>query len=208
MIILILLYAALLWGGIIAGDWLPELINPNSGSTDGPAKQMMVAMTALLFVIASAIPFIPGAEIGLGLLMVMGVQVLFLVYFCMVLALNISYLFGRFVPARATIATFSFFGLKKASELAKQIAPLSKEERLTFLTNKAPRFIIPFLLKHRYLALVVVLNIPGNTLIGGGGGIAFIAGLSGIYSFPAYILTILIAVAPVPLVFYLSSSAF
>ncbi|MEH6525440.1 MAG: hypothetical protein V7723_05160 [Sneathiella sp.] len=208
MIILILLYAALLWGGIIAGDWLPELINPNSGSTDGPAKQMMVAMTALLFVIVSAIPFIPGAEIGLGLLMVMGAQVLFLVYFCMVLALNISYLFGRFVPARATIATFSFFGLKKASELAKQIAPLSKEERLTFLTNKAPRFIIPFLLKHRYLALVVVLNIPGNTLIGGGGGIAFIAGLSGIYSFPAYILTILIAVAPVPLVFYLSSSAF
>lgn len=207
VIILIMLYVALLCGGLIAGDWLPELLDPKPGSAGGPATQMMVVMTAILFVIVSAVPFVPGAEIGLGLLMVMGVQVLFLVYFCMVLALNLSYLFGRFVPARATIATFNFFGLKKASDLATQMAPLSKEDRLIFLTEKAPRYIIPFLLKHRYLALVVILNIPGNTLVGGGGGIAFVAGLSGIYSFPAYIITILIAVAPVPLVFYFSSVA-
>ena len=207
LIILIMLYAALLWGGLIAGDWLPELLDRKHGSAGESATQVMVVITAVLFVIVSAIPFVPGAEIGLGLLMVMGVQVLFLVYFCMVLALNISYLFGRFVPARATIATFNFFGLKKASDLATQMAPLSKEERLIFLTEKAPRYIIPFLLRHRYLALVVILNIPGNTLVGGGGGIAFVAGLSGIYSFPTYIITILIAVAPVPLVFYFSSGA-
>lgn len=208
LIILIILYAALLWGGLIAGDWLTELLNPKPETTLGSSTQMMVVMTAIVFVIVSAIPFVPGAEIGLGLLMVMGTQVLFLVYFCMVLALNVSYLFGRFVPARATFAVFDFFGLKKASDLARQMSPLSKKERLAFLTDKAPRYIIPFLLKHRYLALVVVLNIPGNTLIGGGGGIAFIAGLSGIYSFPAYIFAILIAVAPVPLVFYFSSRVF
>ncbi|USG61276.1 hypothetical protein NBZ79_19140 [Sneathiella marina] len=208
LVILIILYAALFWGGLIAGEWLTGLLNPEPETTEGHATQMMVAMTAIVFVVVSAIPFVPGAEIGLGLLMVMGTQVLFLVYFCMVLALNISFIFGRFVPTRATIATFEFFGLKKASDLAREMAPLSKKERLVILTDKAPRYIIPFLLKHRYLALAVALNIPGNTLIGGGGGIAFIAGLSGIYSFPAYILTILIAVAPVPLVFYFSSRAF
>jgi hypothetical protein len=207
LIILIMLYVVLLWGGIFAGNWLPELLDLKPGSRGESTAQIMVVITAIIFVAVSAIPFVPGAEIGLGLLMVMGVQVLFLVYFCMVLALNISYLFGRFVPARATIATFNFFGLRKASDLATQMAPLSKEERLIFLTEKAPRYSIPFLLKHRYLALIVILNIPGNTLVGGGGGIAFVAGLSGIYSFPAYIITILIAVAPVPLVFYFSSGA-
>jgi hypothetical protein len=43
------------------------------------------------------------------------------------------------------------------------------------------------------------LNIPGNIVIGGGGGIAMIAGLTGLYSFPRYLLTIAIAVAPIPL---------
>jgi len=50
--------------------------------------------------------------------------------------------------------------------------------------------------------LILTLNIPGNSLVGGGGGIAFIAGLSGLFSYPAYLATILIAVAPVPAFFF------
>jgi len=45
----------------------------------------------------------------------------------------------------------------------------------------------------------VALNIPGNYVIGGGGGIALIAGVSRVYSIPGFLLTILLAVAPVPL---------
>jgi hypothetical protein len=47
------------------------------------------------------------------------------------------------------------------------------------------------------------LNVPGNGLVGGGGGIAFMVGMSGLFSLNGYILTLLIAVAPVPLLFYL-----
>jgi hypothetical protein len=50
----------------------------------------------------------------------------------------------------------------------------------------------------------VALNLPGNTLLGGGGGIALMAGLSGLYPMPAYLTTVAIAVAPVPLLVGLS----
>lgn len=36
----------------------------------------------------------------------------------------------------------------------------------------------------RYVALAVLLNIPGNVVIGGGGGIAFAAGMTRLFSFP------------------------
>ena len=40
---------------------------------------------------------------------------------------------------------------------------------------------------------------PGNVLIGGGGGIAMVAGLSRLYSLAGFLLAVGVAVAPVPL---------
>lgn len=39
------------------------------------------------------------------------------------------------------------------------------------------------------------------SIIGGGGGIALLAGMSGIYSFAGYLATVAIAISPVPLIF-------
>jgi hypothetical protein len=47
--------------------------------------------------------------------------------------------------------------------------------------------------------LAIVLNLPGNIVIGGGGGIALMAGASRLYSVPGFLVTIVLAVAPVPL---------
>ncbi len=208
LILLLFLYGLLLGGGWAAGKWLPEVLGLGPGSLSGPAAQMMILATAGIFVIVTAIPFVPGAEIGLGLIMLMGKEVLALVYGSMVLALLISYLVGRFIPARKTAAAFRFFGLSRAAGLALQMAPLNPRERLAYLTENTPRRMLPILLKYRFLALFVVLNIPGNGLIGGGGGIAFIAGLSGIFPFPAYLITILLAVAPLPLFILITGSTF
>ena len=54
-------------------------------------------------------------------------------------------------------------------------------------------------MRYRYLNLAVLINIPGNAVIGGGGGIAFVSGLSGTFRMPLAILTIALATAPVPL---------
>ena len=49
--------------------------------------------------------------------------------------------------------------------------------------------------------LGLALNLPGNTLVGGGGGIAMVAGLSGLVSPLGFLVTVAVAVAPIPLLF-------
>jgi hypothetical protein len=93
--------------------------------------------------------------------------------------------------------------LYKASALVRQLEPLNQLERLRLLQEKAPAKIAPFLLNHRYLTVAVALNLPGNALLGGGGGIGLIVGMSKIIPFHAYIVLLAIAIAPVPLWFYL-----
>jgi hypothetical protein len=79
-----------------------------------------------------------------------------------------------------------------------RIHPLSPGEKIHAIVRNAPARVIPFLVEHRYLAIAVVFNLPGNALIGGGGGIGMLAGMSALFPFPRYLLTVSLAVAPVP----------
>jgi hypothetical protein len=54
-------------------------------------------------------------------------------------------------------------------------------------------------MRHFYVALALAVNAPSNSIIGGGGGIVMMAGLSAIFSPLATFLTVAIAVCPVPL---------
>ncbi|MBV6657485.1 MAG: hypothetical protein KI785_06920 [Devosiaceae bacterium] len=55
----------------------------------------------------------------------------------------------------------------------------------------------------RYVGVAAAFNLPGNALVGGGGGLALLAGLSGAFSFTGFAVATLIAVAPLPLAFAL-----
>jgi hypothetical protein len=57
------------------------------------------------------------------------------------------------------------------------------------------------LLRYRYLALALAVNLPGNVILCGGGGIALMAGLSRLFDPLPFLLTILLAVLPVPMFF-------
>jgi len=85
------------------------------------------------------------------------------------------------------------------------MAPLDADARLRLLLARAPARVIPRLLRHPCLALALALNLPGNSLIGGGGGIALSAGISGLYPMRSYLATVAVAVAPVPLLFALAA---
>ena len=50
-----------------------------------------------------------------------------------------------------------------------------------------------------YLAIAVALNLPGNALFGGGGGIGLITGMSKIVRYKTYIAVLALAIAPLPL---------
>jgi len=51
--------------------------------------------------------------------------------------------------------------------------------------------------------LALLINLPGNSLIGGGGGILLVAGPSRLFSLPALVVTLILATAPVPLAVWL-----
>ena len=169
-----------------------------------PMFHRLIMTASALYMTLLAIPFMPGAEVGISMILVFGSKICFLVYVCTVAALIPPYLIGRLIPAIYCARAFEFVGLSKAQRLVERIAPLTAQQRLDYLLDNAPTRIGPFLIRHRFVALAIVLNIPGNIIIGGGGGIAMIAGMSGLYSLSRYLATIAIAVAPIPLIISLT----
>lgn len=196
-------YALLLAGGFWLSGALHELV-ARAGA--GPVATGLIASGYLLFILFSALPFVPGAEIELGLLMVMGAEGAMAVYAGMIVALSLAFAAGRFVPTRWLAAAFSALGMHRARDLVASSMEMSMGERARFLEENAPARWLPFLLRHRYLALALLLNMPGNVVLGGGGGIAFAAGACRLFSTAGFLATILIAVAPVPLAFLLLGS--
>jgi hypothetical protein len=149
------------------------------------------------------LPVTPGIEVGLMLMAMLGVEGIVLVYLCTVLALSLSFLAGRLLPPRLVARILGWLTLHRARKLVMDLEPLGPEERLLFLMQSAPSRIVPFLLRHRYLVLAVLINLPGNAIIGDVGGIGLIAGMSRLFPFPKYVLLVSVAITPVPLLFLL-----
>jgi hypothetical protein len=157
----------------------------------------------LVYVLWMAIPFVPGIELGLALMVMLGPRGVLLVYLCTLLSLSLSFTIGRLIPLRGLARFLKWLHLYKAQDLILQLEPLNSEERLDFLLKTAPSRVVPFLVKHRYLLVAIALNLPGNALIGGGGGIGLISGMSKLYPFPKYILLVSLAITPIPLLLLL-----
>ena len=160
---------------------------------------IMLWFSIAVYVLWMAIPFVPGVELGLALMVMLGPKGVVLVYLCTLLSLSLSFAIGRLMPLHVFARFFGWLHLHKAQDLVLQLEPLSSEERLDFLIRTAPSKVTPFLLKHRYLMIAIALNLPGNALIGGGGGIGLISGMSRLYPFPRYILLVSLAITPLPI---------
>ena len=201
------LIALLITANILARDYMEVLHFPiRPGNEDVVHRTIMVS--AVLYALLLAVPFVPGAEIGVGLLVMLGAPIALLVYLCTVAGLSLSFILGRLIPLSVLARFAKDIKLDRTSNLLKSIEPLSKKQRLAYLADKAPKRFLPLLLRYRYLALAVALNIPGNYLIGGGGGIALFAGVSRLYSVPGFLITILLSVAPVPIAVMLFGTDF
>jgi len=157
--------------------------------------------SVVVYVLWMALPFVPGIELGLALMVFLGPKGVVLIYLCTLLSLSISFVMGRLIPIKAFSRFLGWLHLQKARNLMLQLEPLNSEEKQDFLLSTAPSKIIPFLLKHRYLMIAVALNLPGNAIIGGGGGIGLIAGMSRLCPFFKYILFVSFAITPLPILF-------
>lgn len=176
------------------------------GNEDAVHRTIMVSATLYSFLLA--IPFVPGAEIGLAMITMLGPPIALLVYICTIIGLSLSFVVGRTIPLSVLIRFTEYIKLNRTNKLLRDFDSRNNEDRLEHLINKTPNRFLRVLIRSRYLALGVALNIPGNFLIGGGGGIALFAGISRLYSYLGFLITIVIAVAPIPLAVFLFGAGF
>ncbi len=152
----------------------------------------------LVYMVLLACPFVPGAEIGLGLLVLFGADAAPFVYLATVGALSLSFSIGRFVPARATAWLLRRLGLEHVEETAFARRSDPRIGQSTARPLKIWQRALRRVSKHRSLVLAVLINTPGNSALGGGGGIALAVGVGRLMPFGRFLVSVAFAVAPVP----------
>jgi len=183
------------WGVHMIRDALDLQIRPDNEQQVHKA----IMFGAAAYVGLLAMPFVPGAEIGIALLAGFGAAIAPLIYICTVAAMMLAFTIGRFLPINALERLLRFLRMRRAAELVARAAPLSKNERVAMLLEGQSKRVLHLALRYRYVAMAVAVNMPGNSIIGGGGGIMILAGLSGIFTPLSTFLTVVFAVSPVPL---------
>lgn len=124
------------------------------------------------------------------------------VYIATLAGLMLAFLIGRQVDCVVFKRVMTDLHLTRISGLIEVIAPLNGPQRLQLLQDRLPHWMPPAVIRYRYGALAILLNLPGNAIIGGGGGLALVAGFSRLYGVKATMLTFAIAVSPVPIMVY------
>jgi len=206
LVIKLALFLAVLIAANRAGSWILGELSLTLRPSNEEYLHRLIMTALILYVLLMALPFVPGVEVGMMMMALFGAKIVPVVYLATVVALTAAYAVGRYIPHRFVLDLFDALRLRRASALLQRIAPLGPRARVDFLLQGASTRWLPFLLRHRHVAIAVALNVPGNAVIGGGGGISLAAGISGLFSLPAYALTVSLAVAPVPIAVWIAGA--
>lgn len=194
-------------GVIVVAIWISNEIKDLLSVEIMPHNEALVhkivALSLLAYLILMAIPFVPGAEIGIGLLTAFGASIAPAVYVATLAGLGIAFIVGQMVPISTTSSVLRSLWLTKAADHLGSLSNLPREDIIDHVLKGLEPGLARFILRHRYLGLIVLINLPGNVFIGGGGGIALVAGLSRLFRPVGFFLAIAVGVLPVPLTFLL-----
>ncbi|MFZ7092666.1 hypothetical protein [Primorskyibacter sp. 2E233] len=191
----LLVVLVIAWGAHLALNWANGLVD-----SGGLAMRVgMLSVFLLVYAILIAIPFLPGIEIGMALMAIEGSWIAPLIYVATLGGLTLAFAAGEWMPYERLYQIFKDLRMRRVCVLLKTVQPLDRQTRLDLLRDRAPRLLRPLVSRFRYVVLAILVNLPGNSIIGGGGGILFIAGFSRLFRPLATIVTLALAVAPVPL---------
>lgn len=179
-------------------DWTAELQSVQARAI----RIALLAVILLTYALLIAVPFMPGVEIGISVLMLQGPAAAPFVWGATVLGLYAAFLAGLWLPYGRLHAILADLRLRRACRLVDRLEEVPTESRLRWLDRHLPPWLRPLVVRHRYVLLGLLINLPGNALIGGGGGIALLSGLSRLYAPRTTLLTFAIACAPVPLMIW------
>ncbi|MCH8550374.1 MAG: hypothetical protein LAT62_00465 [Natronospirillum sp.] len=152
-----------------------------------------LVLTSLVYAVLLAIPFVPGVELGWIIMGVFGQYGLLAAWLSTVLGLSLSFGVARQLNDHPRLRR-----LTTARETLHQADPATLPP-----LRRALRWGLCFYLRHPYVFLFVTLNMPGNWVIGGGGGIAAMAGLAPAARYWLFLPTVALATGLVPLMLWL-----
>ena len=197
----IVLVLCVAWAVHLVAQW--AMLETASLTTGDHLQVGLIIGLLLAYALMIAIPFVPGIELGLSLLVLEGGYVAPWVWLATVIGLSLAFTAGRLVPPDRIGRGLRSVRLMRAAGLVDALAPLETQGRIDLLCARLPGWLAPLVLRYRFGVLAVLINLPGNALIGGGGGIGLIAGLSRIYAPLWTLATFAIATSPIPLLFWL-----
>ena len=169
--------------------------------TDAAARAMTGLLITVMvgYAIILAIPFIPGVEIGIAILMLEGASAAPMVYAATVGGMMLAFCIGQYAPLSRLIRVCHDLRLFRLADFLERIRLTPRKDRLDTMHDRLPRWLVPILCNYRYVTLGIAINLPGNIALGGGGGIMMAGGLSRLFQTRCIILTVLVATLPVPL---------
>ncbi|MEP2782139.1 MAG: hypothetical protein ABJO67_04175 [Pseudoruegeria sp.] len=186
-----------------AVDWTMVQSKALDASGRSMVSVGLILSLLLIYAVLIATPFVPGIEIGLSLLLLRGADVVLAVYCATVLGLFLAFMLGRLLSVDVLIRFFSDLRLRKICIFLHEFKDLSPREIIEKLEKSLQSKVGTVFLKSRYLALALAINLPGNAMMGGGGGLCLLAGISRLFSWRWTALTLCLAVAPIPLLVWL-----
>jgi hypothetical protein len=152
----------------------------------------------IFYVLLLSLPFVPGVELGVLLMCAFGKEGIVFVYFATVAGLSLAFLMGRILPLKWVKSCLEKLGFANATECHFDDID-GMLENFSLIQRLCHKRCLSFLARYRYPAIGILYNMPGNYLIGGGGGISLVCGISRNISWKWFLLTVAVAVLPVPL---------
>jgi len=171
------------------------------------AERLILLAIFITYALLIALPFVPGIEIAIALLVLRGPEFALPIYLATMGGLSLAFLAGRLVPIHSLKRFFLDLHLVKAAGLVDRLGPMGPAQRVRELQRSLPRKHARFALRYRYVGLALLINMPGSGLIGGGGGICLMAGMSGVFTPRIALPTIAIAILPFPLFMWFAGNS-
>jgi hypothetical protein len=190
---------------LILGFWMDYWFRGEMGIakivSDSIGDRMGIGVligAGMLYVLLLSLPFVPGVELGVLLMCLFGKEGIIFVYFATVAGLNLAFLMGRILPLRWVQSLLEKLGV--AIAIKRHFGGLDGMLKNTTVNHRlCNNRVLSVIAKYRYPVIGILFNTPGNYFIGGGGGISLTCGLSRNISWKWFLLTVVIAVLPVPL---------
>jgi hypothetical protein len=152
----------------------------------------------MLYILLLSLPFVPGIELGLLLMCIFGKEGIVFVYLSTVAGLNLAFLMGRWLPKKRIACWLEKLrSSRSCADYSDGIEEMIEQSK--FGRKFRRHWLGSYVLKYRYLSIAVLFNLPGNSLLGGGGGISLVCGTSRHIAWNRFLLTVVLATSPVPL---------